>query len=301
MKRDVMATIIDGVFSKALQVRRMLARGAVGSIPVPLAEIVALGRRLETMAGPEEIEQAVALLGAQRWERTTVEVGTREGYAGWVAQYDDEANALIALEEPVTLAMIGEAAGKDILDAGCGTGRYALRLAEAGGRVSAVDPSPEMLAAARRKAAERGLAARFLPGELSALPFPDACFDLAVCALVLCHVADIKGAVGELARVVRPGGQVVISDFHPFCLLVGWRTGFRAGETICFIENHQHLIEEYVEAVLASGLEVTELREAVVDESVIPVLSAEDVERFRGWPVALVISATKKEEKQCQG
>jgi SAM-dependent methyltransferase len=114
-----------------------------------------------------------------------------------------------------------------------------------------------------------------------------------VSALAFCHLCDLQPVVTEIARVLRPGGRVVISDFHPFCLLIGWRTAFDRPEARYWIENHLNLTEAYVRALLANGFTLTDLRESVVDERVAGVLSLHDIERFRGWPVALVIAAEK--------
>jgi ubiquinone/menaquinone biosynthesis C-methylase UbiE len=156
-----------------------------------------------------------------------------------------------------------------------------------------VDATREMLAAAKTKADERGLDMDLRLGELSALPFDDAQFDLVLSALAFCHLPDLRPAVSEMARVLRPGGRVVISDFHPFCLLIGWRTAFDRPEARYWIENHLNLTEAYVRALLASGFVLTDLRESVVDDSVAGILSQHDIERFRGWPAALVIAARK--------
>jgi 2-polyprenyl-3-methyl-5-hydroxy-6-metoxy-1,4-benzoquinol methylase len=221
-------------------------------------------------------------------------MNVREGYAEWSKQYDGEPNPLIILEEPLVLELIGDVAGMDVLDVACGTGRYALRLAEAGARVSGVDATPEMLTCARQTAQERGLALDLCDGDLRALPFGDESFDVAVCALALCHVPDLRPVMAEFARVLRPGGRVVISDFHPFCLLIGWRTAFDRPEARYWIENHLNLTEDYAGALLAGGFALTALRESVVDERLAGVLSEHDIERFRGWPVALVLAAQKR-------
>ena len=296
MDTNLIERLTDGIFSKALQVRRMIQRGSTDLMPLPLAEIVALSERVEALLTPEQLAEGVETIGRQRWHKPTVEMGVREGYAEWSKQYDGEAkaNPLIALEEPIMLEMIGDVSGLDVLDAACGTGRYAIPLAEAGARVSGIDTTEEMLAHARRKAAERDLALDLRNGDLHDLPFEDESFDLVLSALALCHVPDLSPVIAQFARVLRPGGRVIISDFHPFCLLIGWRTAFDQPEARYWIENHLNLTEGYVRALLDSGFALTALRESVVDERVAGILSEHDVERFRGWPAALVLAAQKK-------
>ena len=299
MDLNLVDRLTDGIFSKALQVRRMIQRGATDLIALPLAEVVALSARFEAMLSPSELVQGDASVAKQRWHKPTVELGVADGYAEWSKQYDTEApaNPLIALEEPVVLDVIGDVAGLDVLDAACGTGRYAFRLAEAGARVSGADASEEMLECARGKAREHDTAIGLRAGNLCAVPFADASFDLIVCALALCHVPDLAPAMREFARVLRPGGRVVISDFHPYCLLIGWRTCFDRPEARYWIENHLNMVQDYVGALLSAGLVVTDLRESVVDERVAGILSEHDIERFRGWPVALVLAARKEQEQ----
>jgi len=288
---NLIERLTDGIFSKALQVRRMIQRGSTGLMHLPLAEIVALSDRVEALLTPEQLAEGAEAVARQRWHKPTVEMGVREGYAEWSKQYDGELNPLIALEEPVVLEMIGDVAGLDVLDAACGTGRYAIPLAEAGARLCGLDGSEEMLAHARRKAADRSLTIDLRSGDLHDLPFEDASFDLVLSALELCHVPDLNPVAAELARVLRPGGRVIISDFHPFCLLIGWRTCFDRPEARYWIENHLNLTESYAAALLANGFALTDLRESVVDERVAGILSDEDIERFRGWRAALVLAA----------
>jgi SAM-dependent methyltransferase len=297
MDLNAVERLTDGIFSKALQVRRMIQRGSADLMHLPLAEIVALGQRVEALLTPEQLAEGVETVGQQRWHKPTVEMTVREGYAEWSKQYDDEPNPLIALEEPLVLELIGDVAGRNVLDAACGTGRYALLLAEAGARVSGMDVSPEMIERARRKASERGVAADLTAESLTALPYADESFDLVVCGLALCHLPDLTPAAREFARVLRAGGRVVISDFHPFCLLIGWRTCFDRPEARYWIENHLNLTQDYVGALLETGFALTDLRESVVDERVAGILTEHDIERFRGWPVALVLAARKEQAR----
>ncbi|HUS81972.1 MAG TPA: class I SAM-dependent methyltransferase [Dehalococcoidia bacterium] len=296
MDTNLIERLTDGIFSKALQVRRMIQRGVTDVMHLPLAEIVALGDRVEALLTPDQLTEGAEAVARQRWHKPTVEMGVREGYAEWSKQYDGEAkaNPLIALEEPVVLELLGDVSDLDVLDAACGTGRYALRLAEDGARVCGVDATEEMLAHGRRKAADQDLTVDLRHGNLDALPFEDGSFDLVLSALALCHIPDLGPAMAEFARVVRPGGRLLISDFHPFCLLIGWRTCFDRPEARYWIENHLNLTEGYVRALLANDFELTDLRESVVDERAAGILSEHDIERFRGWPAALVVEARRE-------
>jgi malonyl-CoA O-methyltransferase len=83
-------------------------------------------------------------------------VSTREGYDLWSSIYDGERNPLVELEEPRMAAALGDARGLRILDLGCGTGRHALRLSEAGAKITAVDFSEGMLTQARRRPRSAG-------------------------------------------------------------------------------------------------------------------------------------------------
>jgi demethylmenaquinone methyltransferase / 2-methoxy-6-polyprenyl-1,4-benzoquinol methylase len=98
--------------------------------------------------------------------------------------------------------------GDDVLDACCGTGDLALAGAQEGGRVTGVDFSERMLERARRK----GPALRWVEGDLLALPFPDDSFDSATVGFGVRNLEDLERGVGELRRVLRPGGRLAILE-----------------------------------------------------------------------------------------
>lgn len=104
--------------------------------------------------------------------------------------------------------------GSVILDVGCGSCAHSVRLARRGLRVRAVDFSESALGMARQHVEAQGLADRIELGResLLGLSFPDASFDYALCWGVLMHIPDVERAVAELARVLRPGGLLVVSE-----------------------------------------------------------------------------------------
>ena len=192
-------------------------------------------------------------------EPDPIEVSTREGYAHWASTYDEGTNALIVLEEMHVEPLLAQIPFTKALDVGCGTGRYALKLARKGAHVTALDQSPEMLAVARRAAQQEGLSIDFRLASLDeGLPLEANQFDLLVCALMLCHVPDLPHALQEFARVLRSGGRLLITDFHPDSVSYGWRTGFRQAGMRYRLPNMPHTRDDYLEAIEKSGLRIVQ-------------------------------------------
>ncbi|MFQ6393923.1 methyltransferase domain-containing protein [Nocardia sp. KC 131] len=106
-------------------------------------------------------------------------------------------------------------AGERALDIGSGTGSEAMAFAErvgADGEAVGIDPNSDMVALAERRAAEAGSTARYVGGSIYALPFPDGHFDAIRCERVYQHLDDPAAATAEIARVLRPGGRVLLID-----------------------------------------------------------------------------------------
>jgi ubiquinone/menaquinone biosynthesis C-methylase UbiE len=248
-----------------------------------------LARQVDELGESARRPDAGAL--AMRFPAEDLDVG--EGYARWSENYDEAPNPLIRVEEPVVRAMIDRVGSGVALDAACGTGRHTAYLASRHRQTIGVDGSPEML----RRARARVPAAEFRPGDLGALPLEDARVDLAVCALALTHVPDLRPAIGELARVVRPGGTIILSDHHPTMVLLGGTALFfeadgRAGKVRSF--HHPH--SSYLAAFRGAGLEVVDCAEPAIEEADLAALSggllqlAEQAFRtaWLGMPNALV-------------
>jgi SAM-dependent methyltransferase len=224
---------------------------------------------------------------------TEYDLGT--GYQEWSATYDQPLR-LFPIEEPPMRAVIETLPPGTVLDAGCGTGRYSIVLADRGHEVIGVDQSGAMLDIARKKLPSGD----FREGDLTALPLPGRSVDAVVCALALVHVPDVASTLREFARVLRPGGRLVISDVHPFLVMLGWQALFPAqdggdGENPRwgFMRLHRHLASEYTGAATAAGLRLRSLAEPPLTESTVVTPAADvvpDANRaaFAGLPAVSV-------------
>ena len=104
--------------------------------------------------------------------------------------------------------------GDKVLDIGCGNARDLINIANAGGRVFGVDISKEMIIQARKDldlAGNYGKRVFFSIGDVCSLDFPDSYFDKVLCSEVIEHVIDIKKALNEIHRVLKPGGSFVLT------------------------------------------------------------------------------------------
>lgn len=109
--------------------------------------------------------------------------------------------------------------GNSLLDVGCGTGGVTLPARTRVGRngsAAGIDPAPEMIAIARRKAKRAGLEIDFRIGVIESLPFPDNTFDVVTSSLMMHHLPPHLQAKGlaEIRRVLKPGGRILIADMR---------------------------------------------------------------------------------------
>ncbi len=230
------------------------------------------------------------------------EVTSREGYAAWAADYDAVPNPLIAVEQSIVDALLaGIPSGGTAADVGTGTGRLALRLARQGWNVTGYDPSPEMLRVAREAAKANGLSRiEFFQASLDeGLPTASGRFDLLTCALVLCHVPDIGAAVQECARLVRPGGHLLLTDFHPAAIAWGWRTAFMEPGARYRLPNPGHSRDDYLRALSAAGCTLLDVRDIGLDGKPCGDVSTEAVQK-RGEPPLCLALLARRNPSDCE-
>jgi SAM-dependent methyltransferase len=196
-----------------------------------------------------------------------VEHDLTAGYDAWAEHYDGP-NPAVEADTGVLHDLLAAVPPGVALDAACGTGRHSRHLADRGFGVIGVDANRTMLNLAEAKVPEGDF--RF--GDLGALPVDDAAVDLVVCSLALTHVPELGPVFAEFARVVRPGGTVIVSDVHPLNVTFGGAAVFPAateGFELHFVRNLLHSVSDYVRAAGEAGLLIRDCREPVVPDSAI--------------------------------
>ena len=173
--------------------------------------------------------------------------------------------------DPIMLPRALAQSPKKALDVGCGEGRFCRMLKRHGVDVTGMDPTPALIAAARA----RDAAGSYLEAKAESLPFEDNTFDLVVSYLTLIDIPDIHAAIPEMARVLNPGGLLLIANltsFNTACGDTGWVKS-SAGEDLYYpvdnyfqersmwieysgirVRNHHRPMSTYMRALLDAGL-----------------------------------------------
>ncbi len=187
-----------------------------------------------------------------------------EGYDIWAEEYDGP-NDLFDLEEPYVRPLIDSVPPGVALDAACGTGRHAAYLASRGHSVIGADGSAEMLARARARVP----GGDFRRGDLNELPVDDHEVDLVVIALALSHVPELAPVLTEFARVLRPGGHLIIADSRmDYPIVLALPDG-----SYGYMPHYVRKTSEYLTAALPLGFEVRsceEFRSPARDQADLP-------------------------------
>jgi ubiquinone/menaquinone biosynthesis C-methylase UbiE len=167
----------------------------------------------------------------------------------------------IALFERIWFAggreWLGARARARVLEVAVGTGRD-LPFFPADTTVTGVDLSPAMLVVARQRAADHGIDADLRAGDAEALPFADGSFDTVVCALSLCTIPDPAAAIGEMKRVLVPGGRLLLLD-HVRSTWPPVRAAQWLLERLTIRSAGEHFTRRQLPLVTAAGFDLVEV------------------------------------------
>ena len=189
-------------------------------------------------------------------------IPTRQAYQDWAEIYDSNANRTRDLDALVLRSAELPLDGAQVIEIGAGTGKNTTYLAERAGRVLALDLSSAMLDKARARLSADHV--RFAEHDITT-PWPaeNAGTDLVVGNLVLEHIEDLAPVFAEIARVLKPGGTVFLSELHPERQARGSQAQFEKNGEAALVEAYVHTVSEYVTQAETAGLTLTGINEAI--------------------------------------
>jgi cytosine/adenosine deaminase-related metal-dependent hydrolase/ubiquinone/menaquinone biosynthesis C-methylase UbiE len=183
----------------------------------------------------------------------------------WARVYDAQSNPLLLLEERKATPLLPSLRGGNVLDVGCGTGRWLTHLETLHpASLMGIDFSRAMLECARRKV----LATTKLEhGHSSVLPGENAWYNLVTASFLLSYVKDLQAFAFECARVVRPGGWLLFSDMHPVTAAErSWNRSFHIDGRTVDIAIYSRSLPEIIATFEQNGFEVGALIEPGFEE-----------------------------------
>jgi ubiquinone/menaquinone biosynthesis C-methylase UbiE len=206
-------------------------------------------------------------------------------YDLWANSYDSQPdNLMLALDEEVfnDLLQLINIKNRVIADIGCGTGRHWKKILENGPqKLIGFDVSEEMLKVLKQKFPQAETY-QLTNNKLSQLD--NGSCDCIISTLTIAHITDAAGAIGEWDRKLKPGGAIIITDYHPVALAKGGKRTFRHKNQTIAVKNYVHTLESLKAIARQLGLEVIRLTEKSIDTSARPYYEKQNALRiFEIW------------------
>jgi ubiquinone/menaquinone biosynthesis C-methylase UbiE len=226
------------------------------------------------------------------------EMDPAAGYNLWADNYDAQPdNLMLALDEVVFTQLFNsiDITNKTVADVGCGTGRHWQKLSNANPfKLIGFDVSENMLAMLRQKfpKAETYL----IQGHALPVLSNSSC-DVVISTLTIAHIENAAAALTEWARVLKPGGSIIVTDYHPSALGKGARRTFSYNGKTVAVKNYIHPVNEIIALAKQLNLQVLRLIEKNIDDSMRHYYEKQNAvavfEKWRDIPVIYALCLKK--------
>ena len=228
------------------------------------------------------------------------EIDPESAYDLWSQQYDNQPdNLMLALDDEIFFGLINNISLTDkiILDVGCGTGRHWKKILEREPQeIIGYDVSEGMLKVLREKFPK---AQTHHLGDEYLRDLRNNYCDIIISTLTVAHIENIEESVEEWFRVLRPGGDIIITDYHPDALVKGGKRTFTHNKKVIAVKNYIHSIKKFKEIANKLQLQVAGFTEKHIDESVRHYYEKADAlsiyNRFKGVPIIYGIHLKKSD------
>lgn len=207
----------------------------------------------------------------------TQRISINKLYDIWAENYDKEKNLTMFLEEKITKKWL-DFSGKNVLDLGCGTGRYSLPLSEKN-QVTAIDFNKKMLKIAAKKA-ENNKNIKFILADVTKYK-PKEKFDVIISMLVHDHIKKLKDALKVIDKAGKIGTKVIISNIHPRFTWISHIKGDKAQLVKGFItDEYYHPLDEYLEIFSKMGFQLVDYKDIIFKEEYAKDINFPDKEQL---------------------
>lgn len=186
-------------------------------------------------------------------------------YDEWASSYDEDHNKTRDLDGLAMKELLSSSHFSHTLELGCGTGKNTLLLASLSERVTALDFSAAMIERARQKVTSDNVS--FIEADITRTwPLENGQFDFVVTNLVLEHISNLEPIFVEAHRVLAPGGNLLISELHPFRQYLGSQANFKRStpdseEGAVKVDAFTHNISEFLDRARDAGFSLLSLQE----------------------------------------
>jgi ubiquinone/menaquinone biosynthesis C-methylase UbiE len=215
----------------------------------------------------------------------------------WARVYDSQSNPLLVLEERHVIPLLPLLNGCDVLDVGCGTGRWLRKLEMLGpASLTGMDCSAAMLKCAQEKI---GATTQLYQGDCSILPSEDSSKTLVLAPFVISYLGELQVFARECGRIIRPGGWLLLSDMHPVTAAErGWKRSFQIDGTKIEIAVHLWSLDEIISTFGQHGFDVQTLVEPTFGTPERPIFESAgrlaDFEALTGIPAIYILKLQKR-------